>query len=66
VFWSEPELDNPESESKEESNYTKSLRIMEEINQRYINELNGEGTSRIPLIESQDKPRIGKRFRKNY
>ena len=35
------------------------------INERYQNELNGEGTSRTPLIESQEKLHNEKRF-KNY
>ncbi len=65
VFWTEPE-DNSDHESDQEERVAKDLRTLREIRHRYQNELNGEGTSRIPLIENQDKPHIGKRFRHNY
>ena len=35
-----------------------------EITNRHKAELNGEGTSRTPLIEPQEKPQIGKRFKR--
>ena len=35
-----------------------------EINECHRKELNEEGTFRIPLIEDQEKPKIGKRFRR--
>ena len=37
-----------------------------EINEQHRRELNGQGTSRIPLIEPQEKPSIGKRFKRHH
>ena len=62
VFWSEPEIDL----NSEENTLTRDLRVLWEIRRRHENELNGGGTSRTPLIETQEKLSIGKRFRKNY
>jgi hypothetical protein len=64
VFWSEAEVDL-QSEDDEEI-IARDLRVLREIRQRHVKELNGEGSSRIPLIETQEKPSIGKRFRNSY
>ena len=37
-----------------------------EINERHRRELNGQGTSRVPLIESQEKLSNGKRFKRHH
>lgn len=66
VFWTEPQLANnniPEK-SEEHKEYLQHLQEIRNINKRHFNELNGEGTSRTPLIENQEKPYIGKRFKK--
>ncbi|HVI20899.1 MAG TPA: ribonuclease H family protein, partial [Bacillus sp. (in: firmicutes)] len=63
VFWSEPEFcSDPETEDV----VTRDLKMLEKIRQKHVNELNGEGTSRIPLVEPQEKLKIGKRFPKGY
>ena len=36
------------------------------INKRHRKELKGQGTSRIPLIESQEKSHTGKRFKHHH
>ena len=64
VFWSEPET-NLQSEDEEDT-IDRDLRVLREIKQRHVKEINGEGSSRTPLIESQEKPSIGKRFQNNY
>jgi len=67
VFWTEPQLanENIPERSEEYEKHLQHLQAIHNINKRHFNELNGEGTSRIPLIENQEKPHIGKRF-KNY
>ena len=40
----------------------KEIQTILEINERHRRELNGEPTGRIPLIENQMKPNIGRRF----
>jgi hypothetical protein len=63
VFWEEP---NPLNEliTNELERHNQHLESIININQRHNSELNGEGTSRTPLIENQEKPYIGKRFKK--
>jgi hypothetical protein len=64
VFWQEPFLahDSISTETNEHEKYKRDLQTILEINERHKNELNGEGSSRTPLIENQTKPHIGKRF----
>ena len=66
VFWTEPQLanENIPERSEEYEKHLQHLQAIHNINKRHFNELNGEGTSRIPLIENQEKPHIGKRFKK--
>jgi hypothetical protein len=81
IWWSEPEeviQSNNRFQALREARKGKRKAIDEEIqrqkehvaqilaiNERHRKELNGEGTSRVPLIEDQEKPRIGKRFRRS-
>ena len=64
VFWTEPQIINdrtpPQSSNTEQ--YQKHLDEIQQVNIRYLNELNGEGSSRTPIIENYPK-NIGKRFR---
>ena len=41
------------------------LAKIKNINKYHQDELNGYGTIRTPLIESQEKPKIGKRFKRS-
>lgn len=65
VFWTEPQMVREQipSETDEYQRYKSSIDAIHNINQRHLNELNGEGTSRTPLIEPQTKQNIGRRFR---
>jgi TolA-binding protein len=66
VFWEEPKW--AQSALEEEVNKSQpphdQIQQILNINKRHIAELNGEGTSRTPLVENQDKPYIGKRFKR--
>jgi hypothetical protein len=66
VFWEEPlwAHDNVPTETNEPQQHQDHLQQIININKRHISELNGEGTSRTPLIENQDKPHTGKRFKR--
>src|SRR3954451_7183089 len=65
VFWSEPPLviEKMQEEINEDTKHRNHLQQILEINNRHLNELNGEETSRTPLIEDQTKLNLGKRFR---
>ena len=65
VFWEEPQWAQNAIEKEVNKSQPAQDQIQQilNINKRHIAELNGEGTSRIPLIENQDKPHIGKRFK---
>ena len=58
VFWSEPKT-NLQSEDEEDT-IVRDIRVLREIRQRHVKEINGEGSSRTPLIKTQEKPLIGK------
>ena len=60
VFWSEPET-NLQSEDEEDT-IVRDLRVLREIRQRHVKEINEKGSSRTSLIETQEKPLIRKRF----
>jgi len=64
VFWTEPQIINdrtpPQTSIFEQ--HQKDLDEIQQINTRHLNELNGEGSSRIPIIENYPKS-IEKRFR---
>jgi hypothetical protein len=63
VFWTEPQTvndQNPPKLSRIEQ-YHKHLEEIRQVNTRYLNELNGEGSSRTPIIENYPKNN-GKRF----
>jgi hypothetical protein len=51
-------------ENEEKQNHYASMQRILNINIRHLAELNGEGTSRTPIIEEQTKPNTGKRFRR--
>ena len=57
VFWEEPQ----QEEEKWDDQAAKDIAKIKQINKYYINELNGEGTSRIPLVEPLEKS-FGKHF----
>jgi hypothetical protein len=61
VFWEEP---NPLNEliTNELERHNQHLESIININQRHNSELNGEGTSRIPLIEPTHSYNNGRRF----
>jgi hypothetical protein len=59
VFWTEPEILVEEVTRSHKQHLAK----IKNINKRHQNELNGNGTSRTPLIESQQKLNIGRRFK---
>ena len=64
VFWTELQLvrDLAPQPTDNHSKYDKQMDEIRDINRRHLNELNGEGTSRIPLIETNIKS-LGRRFR---
>ena len=67
IFWEElflAEDSIPTAENNDYERYQKHIQSILDINKRHRKELNGEGTSRIPLIETEEKPHIGKRFRR--
>ena len=66
VFWEESfwAHDNVPTETDEYKRHQEHLQQITNINKRHISELNGEGTSRTPIIENQEKPHIGKRFKR--
>ncbi len=66
VFWEESfwAHDNVPTETDEYKQHQEHLQQITNINKRHISELNGEGTSRTPIIENQEKPHIGKRFKR--
>ena len=65
VFWEESfwAHDSIPEETEEYERHQAHLQAITNINKRHLSELNGEGTSRIPLIEDQEKPHIGKHFK---
>ena len=52
-----------QEQQEQQRRYDQNRKILE-INERYNAELNEEETSRTPLIEPQEKPQIGKRFKR--
>src|SRR5436305_10201755 len=66
VFWEESfwAHDNIPTETDEYKRHQEHLQQITNVNKRHISELNGEGTSRTPIIENQEKPQIGKRFKR--
>ena len=66
VFWEEPFLAEdsiPTAENNDYERYQKNIQSILDVNERHRNELNREGTSRVLLIETEEKPHIGKRFK---
>jgi len=51
-------------DAEEKQYHYASMQQILDINNRHLAELNGEGTSRTPIIEEQTKPNIGKRFKR--
>ena len=66
VFWEESfwAHDNVPTETDEYKRHQEHLQQITNVNKCHISELNGEGTSRTPIIENQEKPHIGKRFKR--
>jgi hypothetical protein len=64
VFWTEPQLvrDQIPPPTDTRTKHEQQMDEIRNINQRHLNELNGEGTSRTPIIETSIKS-LGKRFR---
>ncbi len=63
VFWTELQLvrDLAPQPTDNRSKHDKQMDEIRDINRRHLNELNGEGTSRIPIIETNIKS-LGRRF----
>ena len=57
VFWTEPQLvrDQIPPPTDNCTTHEKQMDEIRDINQRHLNELNGEGTSRTPIIETSIK-----------
>ena len=75
IWWNEPQKvieqdqeffsqKRQREESNEKQRHHASQQSIIKINIRHLAELNGEGTSRTPIIEKQTKPNIGKRFKR--
>ena len=57
VFWTEPQIINNWifSQSSIFEQHQKHLDEIQQVNTRYLNELNGEDSSRIPIVENYPK-----------
>ena len=65
VFWTEPQFahDNISEETNEYKQHQEYLKAIANINKCHISEINGEGTSRIPLIKNPEKLNIENCFK---
>ena len=65
IFWQEPPVVIQENEFfLEEQAHEERMKRIDDINRAYQAELRGEGTSRIPLIETPRSQNTGKRFKR--
>ena len=57
VFWTEPQIINDHTlpQTSIFKQHQKHLDKIWQVNTRYLNELNGEGSSRIPIVENYSK-----------
>ena len=57
VFWTEPQIINDQTlpQTSIFEQHQKHLDKIQQVNTRYLNELNGEGSSHIPIVENYPK-----------